>query len=71
MNIQENKTIGPDKIPTEFLKLLVKQKMDAVLAFFNIIYCTSIMPDGGLVLWLSTFVTLPKIQKAKTCKKYR
>lgn len=65
---KNGKSVGPDEIPAEILKLLEYEHLDVMVNFFNSIYDTGIIPSD----WLhSIFITLPKISTAKRCNEYR
>uniref|UniRef100_A0A2A4JBK9 Reverse transcriptase domain-containing protein n=1 Tax=Heliothis virescens TaxID=7102 RepID=A0A2A4JBK9_HELVI len=65
---KSGKSVGPDEIPSEILKLLTEENLSIIVRLFNDIYNTGVIPED----WLhSTFVTLPKTNNAKKCNAYR
>lgn len=67
-NAKLRKAYGPDKVPSEFLKLLGVKEEDLLVDLFNTIYKTG----NILEQWLtSTFITLSKKKDANHCSIYR
>uniref|UniRef100_A0A8D9EV91 Craniofacial development protein 2 n=1 Tax=Cacopsylla melanoneura TaxID=428564 RepID=A0A8D9EV91_9HEMI len=65
---KEGKAAGPDKIPSEFFKLLDEEQLKWLTLIFNSIYESGRIPTP----WLrSEFITLPKKPGAKSCGDYR
>lgn len=62
------KSCGSDNIPSEFVKLLDNDSLILLTDMINSIYKTGIIPSDFL---LSTFITLPKVNKAKNCSQFR
>ena len=67
-NLKNNKSVGPDGIPSEILKLLDEKGIAALHKIFNIVYDTGHYPEQWLC---STFVTLPKKSNARKCEDHR
>lgn len=69
ISIAKNKKApGPDGIPVEILKLIEDENLNHITKLFNMIYNTGKIPED----WLrSTFVTIPKKSRPKTCSDYR
>lgn len=62
------KAAGPDEVPADILKLIDENSIELLVRLFNTIYETGRIPSD----WMSsTFVTLPKKNKAKECSEYR
>lgn len=65
---KNNKAVGPDKIPSEILKLLDGRGITALHTVFNTIYETGHYPKQWLC---STFIPLPKKTNARKCEDHR
>uniref|UniRef100_A0A8D8LZ42 Craniofacial development protein 2 n=3 Tax=Cacopsylla melanoneura TaxID=428564 RepID=A0A8D8LZ42_9HEMI len=66
--LSNNKSCGADNIPIEFVKLLTEDGITLITDMFNIIYRTGQIPEDFIT---STFITLPKVSKAKNCSDFR
>uniref|UniRef100_A0A8D8YDR6 Craniofacial development protein 2 n=1 Tax=Cacopsylla melanoneura TaxID=428564 RepID=A0A8D8YDR6_9HEMI len=62
--LNNNKATGPDEIPAEFLKTLKEHGITYITNLINDIYKTGIIPEDFVE---STFIPLPKKNKAKNC----
>jgi len=67
-NSKNNKTAGPDEIPSEILKLLDERGITALHKMFNIIYETGHYPNQWVC---SIFIPLPKKTNARKCEDHR
>lgn len=66
--MKNNKTPGPDEIPSELIKLLDDRGIAVLWRLFNKVYETGQYPDQ----WLSsTFIPLPKKNNARKCEDHR
>lgn len=65
---KENKTVGPDEIPVELLKLSDKEGIAVLHNIFNKIYNTGEYPAQWLT---STFIAIPKKNNAYKCDDHR
>uniref|UniRef100_A0A8D9A4P5 Craniofacial development protein 2 n=1 Tax=Cacopsylla melanoneura TaxID=428564 RepID=A0A8D9A4P5_9HEMI len=66
--LSNGKSCGDDNIPSEFIKLLNENEIIHLTNLMNAIYQTGHIPDDFLQ---STFITLPKVNKAKHCSDFR
>uniref|UniRef100_A0A8D8XDM6 Craniofacial development protein 2 n=2 Tax=Cacopsylla melanoneura TaxID=428564 RepID=A0A8D8XDM6_9HEMI len=66
--LSNGKSCGSDNIPAEFIKLLDTDGLTLITDIVNSIYKTGHIPSDFL---LSTFITLPKVNKAKKCSDFR
>ncbi|KAI5742924.1 hypothetical protein M8J77_012730 [Diaphorina citri] len=62
------KSCGSDNIPAELIKILDNDSLFLITDIINSIYKTGQIPNDYL---LSTFITLPKVNKAKNCSQFR
>lgn len=67
-NAKDQKAVGPDGIPTEIIKLFEGENVKWLMAIFNKIYESGLIPQE----WLkSEFITLPKKPEAIKCNDFR
>uniref|UniRef100_A0A8D9FJ87 Craniofacial development protein 2 n=1 Tax=Cacopsylla melanoneura TaxID=428564 RepID=A0A8D9FJ87_9HEMI len=66
--LKNNKSVGPDEIPAEFLKLLNEEGIQHITEIINTIYKNGIIPNDFAE---STFIPIPKVNKAQNCSDFR
>ena len=66
--MKNGKATGPDDLPAEALKSLDEHNIDIITTLWNIIYDTWYIPTE---MKQSTFIPIPKKQKAQDCTEYR
>uniref|UniRef100_A0A8D8WJF1 Craniofacial development protein 2 n=1 Tax=Cacopsylla melanoneura TaxID=428564 RepID=A0A8D8WJF1_9HEMI len=67
-SLSNNKAVGTDQIPIEFVKTLNERAMSEITLLINSIYKEGIIPSDFLE---SIFIPLPKKNKAKNCTDFR
>ncbi|KAL1446569.1 hypothetical protein WDU94_003622 [Cyamophila willieti] len=67
-DLSNNKAVGTDQIPIEFVKSLNEGAISEILMLINSIYKDGILPNDFLE---SIFIPLPKKNKAKNCADFR
>ncbi|KAI5728841.1 hypothetical protein M8J77_021978 [Diaphorina citri] len=67
-HLSNGKACGSDNIPAEFLKLSDQSSLTLITDMINVMYKTGNILSDFLS---STFITLPKVNKAKNCSQFR